>query len=421
MFFCHSQSFCLNSYLKNRILYAPFIEEKPAAGLKMIVVIPAFNEPNILQTLQSLYENDLPMQAIEVLVVVNYAEYCEPKLKEEAHQTVIIIKQWMQKHSSPQLQFYCILAGDLAKKHAGVGLARKIGMDEAVQRFEQLKVDGIIVNLDADCTVSKNYLNEILHFYEANSTIQAANIHYEHPIDDSLNSEAIILYELYLRYYVEALRYCNYPYAYHTVGSSFSVKSSIYQQQGGMNRRKAGEDFYFLHKIIPVSHFGEIGSAVVFPSARESDRVPFGTGRSILAWHKEERDLHLSYALETFQLIKWLFDDPLNFHKHSNFIDHLPEPLQEYLSHIQFKQSLQEIENNTQSAEAFVKRYHRFWSGFELLKLIHYCRDHFYPNTNLVNICLTLMKWRNYTFKVMDNNYALSLLMELRSLQKKGI
>jgi len=411
----------LTTYLKNRILYKPFIKTAPLSGLKMIVVIPAFNEPDIIQTLESLLNNDKPEQAVEVLVVVNYAENSLPLIKAEAREIVKILNQWMEKNQSAQLQFYCMLTADLPKKHAGVGLARKIGMDEAVQRFEQLCTDGIIVNLDADCTVSKNYLNEILHFYANNPTVKAANIHYEHPIEDNPKHKAIILYELYLRYYVEALRYCKYPFAYHTVGSSFSVKSSIYQLQGGMNRRKAGEDFYFLHKIIPVSNFGEIGTAVVYPSARESERVPFGTGRSILEWHNKQRDLQTSYALPTFQLIKYLFDDPLIFYKKETYKDKLPGDLQTYLSQINFKQTLSEIEQNTQTATAFVKRYHRFWSGFELLKLVHYCRDHIYPNTNLLDSCTNLLKLRNYKLKDTQENSAFNLLIQLRQIQKKGI
>jgi len=411
----------LNTYLKNRILYEPFVKASPTVGLKMVVVIPAFNEPDILQTLQSLSDNDSPKQVVEVLLVINYAENSSAKIKNEAQITAKVLKQWMVKHSSVQLQFHCILMRDLPKKHAGVGLARKIGMDEAVQRFQQLGTDGIIVNLDADCTVSSNYLNEILNFYKINTSVKAANIHYEHPIDESAGSEAIILYELYLRYYVEALRYCKYPYAYHTVGSSFSVKSSIYQKQGGMNRRKAGEDFYFLHKIIPVSNFGEIGTAVVYPSARESDRVPFGTGRSILEVRTQQRDLSFSYSLKTFQLIKFLFDDPLIFYQNKIFIEGLPTCLQNYLSHIDFKKTLNEIEHNTQTASAFVKRYNRYWSGFELLKMVHYCRDHFYPNTNLVNSCISLLKLRKHTSKDTPNINAFNLLLKLREIQKKGI
>lgn len=48
-----------------------------------------------------------------------------------------------------------------------------------------------------------------------------------------------------------------------------------------MNQRKAGEDFYFLHKFSILDQLGEINVEIVLPLARSSDRVPFGTGKAI--------------------------------------------------------------------------------------------------------------------------------------------
>ena len=81
------------------------------------------------------------------------------------------------------------------------------------------------------------------------------SIYFEHPLHGPLEPkvyEAIAAYELHLRYYVQALRYAAFPYAHHTIGSSMAVRADAYAKQGGMNKRQAGEDFYFLHKIIPL-------------------------------------------------------------------------------------------------------------------------------------------------------------------------
>ena len=78
------------------------------------------------------------------------------------------------------------------------------------------------------------------------------------------------------------MKFANLPYSYHTIGSAFAVSASSYAKQGGMNRRKAGEDFYFISKLIKGEKFGEITKTKVIPSPRISDRVPFGTGRSIM-------------------------------------------------------------------------------------------------------------------------------------------
>lgn len=46
-------------------------------------------------------------------------------------------------------------------KKAGVGLARKIGMDEAAFRLNSINQDGVILCFDADSQCQPNYLKEI--------------------------------------------------------------------------------------------------------------------------------------------------------------------------------------------------------------------------------------------------------------------
>ncbi|MEZ4848575.1 MAG: hypothetical protein R3B93_08135 [Bacteroidia bacterium] len=72
-----------------------------------------------------------------------------------------------------------------------------------------------------------------------------------------------------------------YLHAFHCVGSSMAVRSIAYQKRGGMNRRKAGEDFYFLQKFIAEGTLAELSTTKVIPSPRASEKVPFGTGRAI--------------------------------------------------------------------------------------------------------------------------------------------
>jgi hypothetical protein len=48
-----------------------------------------------------------------------------------------------------------------------------------------------------------------------------------------------------------------------------------------MNRRMAGEDFYFIQKLLPAGGFFNLNQTTVYPSPRSSARVPFGTGVTI--------------------------------------------------------------------------------------------------------------------------------------------
>ena len=93
----------------------------------------------------------------------------------------------------------------LPKKHAGVGLARKIGMDEACWRFQKIRNPrGIIAAFDADSRCEVNYFKAIVEHFQKKSHIQAASIYYEHPTQGVDFEEdvyaAIVLYELHLRY-----------------------------------------------------------------------------------------------------------------------------------------------------------------------------------------------------------------------------
>src|SRR5262249_26021974 len=160
-----------------------------------------------------------------------------------------------------------------------------IGMDEALRRFDAVeRPGGVIVGFDADCRCERNYLTAIERHFERNSNSPGCSIYFEHPLNGPLEPaiyEAIAEYELHLRYYVQALRFGGFPHAFHTIGSSMAVRAGVYRKQGGMNKRKAGEDFYFLHKIIPLGGFTNLVETRVIPSPRASDRVPFGTGKAV--------------------------------------------------------------------------------------------------------------------------------------------
>ena len=222
--------------------------------------------------------------------------------------TFELANSWTAKNKRENLDYLIHLNNELPKKHAGVGLARKIGMDEAVDRFEQINnKEGVIVCFDADSKCDSNYLEEVYRSFSDNPEAPGASIYYEHPLKGEGFEEdiyqGIIQYELFLRYYRQAFKFTRHPQAFHTVGSSMAVKTWAYQKQSGMNKKKAGEDFYFLQKIIQLGNFMEINTTRVIPSPRTSDRVPFGTGRSMLEY-LEGKSLDESYSFQSFRDVK---------------------------------------------------------------------------------------------------------------------
>ena len=350
---------------------------------KMIIVIPVYNEPSVAITLDSLQECESPEFPIEVIMVVNNSEDAESSVIEQNQNSIKEIETWNDQPREKTITCQIISALSLPRKHAGVGLARKIGMDEAMRRFSSIEYNGLIVCLDADCTVKTNYLQEV----EANFCKEdfiAGNIYYEHPLIG--DSSGIRKYELGLRYYVNALRYAEYPYSFHTIGSSMAVSAKTYAKSGGMNKRKAGEDFYFLHKLIPLGGFQELNSTSVYPSARVSDRVPFGTGKAMGRWVDQGNTELSAYSLDTFADLKQFISTIIrlrtiqNESHYNDLIEDLPKSIQEFLTAQNFFNILESCINQSSSEESFNKRIYSWLDGFMVLKFIHFSRDHYHPN-----------------------------------------
>jgi hypothetical protein len=280
---------------------------------------------------------------------------------------------------------------ELPHKWAGVGLARKAGMDEATRRFNLLKKpDGVIVSLDADSVVSTNYLAEIESHFENHPKHVGATIGFCHQKEGLSERESlgIELYELYLKYYKNALVYSGYPDAMITIGSAFAVRAEAYVRRGGMTRRKAGEDFYFLQGLAQLGKVGEINSAKVFPSARQSDRVPFGTGVAMKKWMECTDDLNLTYNFRAFSDLKEFFDLTDDFFRISASEYHvkiypLPDAIKSFLDDDNFFSQLDELNQNCSSIENFRKRFFHLFNAFKILKFMNYSHPRYYQKSDL--------------------------------------
>jgi len=392
------------------------ISLEPSKDLKIIVVIPSYNEENIQPTIDSLFlkQDDFSFN-VEVIILINNSESEIEEIKEQNILTLKTLQNLSETYSNSNMHLIPVLIGDLDAKHAGVGWARKLGMDIATQRFRTINFNGIIVGLDADTIVESNYLNSIYSFF-SNNNFNAASIYFEHPITgDSFSDvhlEQIKYYELHLRYYKNSLKYSNLPYSFHTIGSAFALTASAYARQGGMNRRKAGEDFYFINKLIKGEIFGEINDTKVMPSPRVSNRVPFGTGRAILEGLNTKKDLSLTYDFQSFEVIySWINRIETKDFKYGNF----PEILKAYLGEEIWIKHHTMMLNNTNSHKSYLKLFYNIFDAFWMLKFIHYLRDNYYPNTRLLDNTNALLIKMNYPII----SSITSQLEFLRKLDKK--
>lgn len=371
-------------YIERNIFYSPFIIENPYPDLTMVVVIPVCNEPELLQTINSLAACDKPSGSVEVLLVINESELAVPEVVLQNEQTLADAEKWEQEHPDGFFRLHAIRPEAFLRKHAGAGLARKTGMDEAIRRFHATEnPSGILVSLDADTLVAKNYFREIQQAFQALDKAVGATIRFQHRLDeitDVRHRQGMQLYETYLHYYKQALQFTGYPHAIYTVGSAFAVRADAYVKQGGMSKRQAGEDFYFLHKLTAMGEIAEINSTCVYPSARLSNRVPFGTGPSLQKWMDGDETLKWTYNFRAIADLKQFFGQAPDLYDDLLEVEslQLAEAVRLFLQADQFSEALAEIRSNSASPANFEKRFYQYFNAFKILKFLNFSHPKFY-------------------------------------------
>ena len=413
-------------YLSKQQTVIRFPLEKPSRDLKYCIVIPCYHEDKLLVSLDSVWNCKRPDSEIEVIIVVNSSDTDNADVINQNLKTIDEFETWKDTHTDPALKFHLLHVQDILKKYAGAGLARKTGMDFAVHRFNAInQKEGIIISLDADCTSDENYLVEIKSAFAKNDKADCAILYFEHPVTgDDFPPEiysGIIQYELHLRYHIEFLRFIRYPYAYHTLGSCFAIKADTYVRQGGMNRKKAGEDFYFLQKIFTSGNTIEINQTRICPSPRPSMRVPFGTGPVI---HKMLSDNNL--ILETYDpnayldLGRFLEMIPQLYRiKKStlhSLLCELPDSVREFLITRNVEKKLDEVNQNTANYRSFVKRIYNWFNGFMIVKYLNTTHKKYYTEIPVEKAAETLLE--NSGVKADHDKGVLGLLQIYREIQR---
>ena len=354
----------------------------PHPQLQMGIVIPCYREHALKATIESLYSAyQLYKKPLLVVVVINSSERDGKEVKTFNRHTLAQLIETAKVYS-PDFRVFPVLEEELRHKHAGAGFARKIGMDLLVAAFDEIQQPaGIIVSMDADTLVAEDFLVKLNDAYYNNPELGVATHGFAHPLDlpeyTPAHRKAIVAYELHMRYYKHALASAGFPFAFYTVGSAFSCRAQVYAAQGGMNRRKAGEDFYFLHKLFPVTQSAELPEVTVFPSARLSDRVPFGTGPQ-LAQLVESDEGMLTYSLEAFSQIGLFLDGINRYYKGEEMqkaYELIPADLHPFFLAHEFSLALEQMHKHSASFIAFRKRFFRWFDAFRCLKLLNYLHN----------------------------------------------
>jgi hypothetical protein len=414
-----------SGYLEQRALFPELIKEEPDRNTGIIVVVPAYDEPGITSLLDSLVLCRKVPCSIEVLIVVNAPEGASVESIRNNKQTLENIETWKNHNPECFFQVFAFLAMPLPVKGWGVGLARKTGMDEAVRRFGMLdKPDGVILNLDADCLVAEDYFVSVYNDFVRRKERSACSIYFEHPLSgNNFRQEVyqhITLYELHLRYYFQGLLYSGFPYVFHTVGSAIGVKALPYVKAGGMNRRQAGEDFYFIQKLVPAGGYFTLNSTVVYPSPRPSFRVPFGTGASISKLSQSDDPSLLTYNLSAFKELRLFFQLAKDYYEKSHnefgmFYASLPAGIKSFLDERELFARMEEIKNNTAGIQSRMKRFFGWFNMFRIVKYLNMVHSGIYDKKPVPAAASELLVENGISWKSDDPQ---ELLIYYRSLER---
>jgi hypothetical protein len=251
-------------------------------------------------------------------------------------------------------------------KDHGVGMARKTAMDEAA-RLAGPK--GVIISLDGDTFYDASYFRSVLENFNRHPGATGLAVPYYHRLTASpAEDRAILRYEIYMRNYSINLWRTANPYCFTALGSAMAVPVKAYRAIGGMSPKKSGEDFYFLQKLRKYGPLLTWNREKVYPAARFSDRVFFGTGPAMIRGAAGDWD---SYPLYHYSF----FDDLARTYEAfaALFKKDVPVPMDDFLSEVlKIKDPWGPLRKNARTAEQFVRACRDRIDGLRILQFLKY-------------------------------------------------
>ncbi|MGM0648540.1 MAG: glycosyltransferase [Bacteroidota bacterium] len=242
-----------------------------------------------------------------------------------------------------------------------VGLARKILMDTIAAKGQN---KDIILSMDADTTFDTGYFASVNHIFSENTEIAALSNPYYHKLTgDNSKDKTILRYELYMRNYKINLHRIQSPYRFTALGSAMATTIEQYQKIGGMTAKKSGEDFYFLQKMVKSGPLYLFNHSLVYPAARYSSRVFFGTGPAMIKGNSGIWDSYPIYHADLFDQIRTTQQSYAQlFHKDIN------TPVDKIITNNQ--ELWQKLRSNTSSEKQFIKACHQRIDGLRILQFL---------------------------------------------------
>lgn len=348
----------------------------PRRGLRLCIVIPALAErAGIGRVIDSLGKC---APSAEVIVVVNNARDAPDEIVRDNLLTIEDLRKTRADDTPVLVVDRASRGRAFASREAGVGLARRLGMDLALRRLVAAGASerGAIACLDADSPVAPGYVDALLEVFTSPRAPLAGVCSYRHPLpDDQPGRRASVAYELWLRYIELGMQVAGSMYAFQALGSCMAVSCRGYALADGMPPRQAGEDFHFLQKIIKAGGPGalvRIPAATVLPAARPSFRVPFGTGRAMSRMLNEgPREYLWAEPCRAFRDLRDFFGSTeKGFDDVDGWLSGLSPALCDFIDQRRGPDTLRGLRANVTDAEHFALAVQGWFDGLQAIRYV---------------------------------------------------
>lgn len=295
--------------------------------MKAFIAIPALDELDFLpQTLQCLQQQSCG--DFEVFICVNQPDSWwnneEKRAICERNQQLMDFLQRQDCRFSLHLLDKSSPGKGWSDRDCGVGWARKTLFESILKIADE---NDLLVSMDADTTFGEHYVESLISTFMQHPQWPALAVPYYHPLTgDELADRAILRYEIYMRNCFLNLCRIGSPYSFTAIGSAIVLKIKTIKKINGITPLKSGEDFYLLQKIRKMAPIGLWNEEMVFPAARFSDRVSFGTGPALIKGSRGIWDSYPIYHFSLFDIIKSnyeLIDELYQEDRDTKFIDFL--------------------------------------------------------------------------------------------------
>ena len=252
-------------------------------------------------------------------------------------------------------------------KNFGVGWARKVLFDHILLIADD---NDLLISMDADTEFGNGYFESVTVNFAKHGQWHAISTPYYHrlPQGDEAVGRAILHYEIYMRNFALNMLGIGSPYAFTAMGSAIAARVSALRKIGGITPLKSGEDFYLLQKLRKMGEIGTWNSECVYPAARCSDRVSFGTGPAIIKGNRGDWSSYPIYHHRLFQKIAETYRQLERLYREDVKTEFL-----EFLQ-MQFKEKdlWRTIRQNVKEPSQFVRAFHEKADGLRILQFLRW-------------------------------------------------